>query len=105
MIPLPRSPFYFLFFARIIHRAPAAFEKLVVQQKAVTFTDARCSVTKELPRGYFFPADRLNRATVSIAGNHAERNGGFTAPDFKRLFTTTRGGVRACVPFAAPVSD
>jgi hypothetical protein len=41
---------------------PFAFEKLEVYQKAVTFADACCSLTKGFPRGYFFPADQLNRA-------------------------------------------
>jgi four helix bundle protein len=44
-----------------------AFEKLIVYQKAVAFADAVCSLTKGFPRGYFFLADQLNRAALSIA--------------------------------------
>ena len=43
---------------------PFAFEKLIVYQKAVAFADAACALTKGFPRGYFFLADRLNRAAV-----------------------------------------
>jgi four helix bundle protein len=48
---------------------PFAFEKLIVYQKAVTFADACCSLTQDFPRGYFFLADQLNRAALSIAAD------------------------------------
>ncbi|MCK6455293.1 MAG: four helix bundle protein [Phycisphaerae bacterium] len=75
-----------------------AFEKLVVYQKAVTFADACCSLTKDFPRGYFFLADQLNRAGLSIAANIAEGNGRFTKPDRKNFFGIARGSVQECVP-------
>ena len=77
---------------------PFAFEKLVVYQKAVTFADSACSLTKEFPRGYFFLADQLNRAALSIAANIAEGNGRFTKPDRKNFFGIARGSVQECVP-------
>jgi hypothetical protein len=46
-----------------------AFEKLVVYQKAVAFADAACSPTKDFPRGYFFLADRVNRAPSMPLGS------------------------------------
>jgi hypothetical protein len=49
-----------------------AFEKLQVCQKAVAFADTVCALTKGFPRGYFFLADQLNRAALSIAANIAE---------------------------------
>jgi four helix bundle protein len=75
-----------------------AFEKLIVYQKAVTFADACCSLTKDFPRGYFFLADQLNRAALSIAANIAEGNGRFTKPDRKNFFVIARGSVQECVP-------
>ncbi|MBN1395674.1 MAG: four helix bundle protein [Pirellulales bacterium] len=44
-----------------------AFEKLQVYRKSVSFADAVCTLTKGFPRGYFFLADQLNRAALSIA--------------------------------------
>jgi four helix bundle protein len=75
-----------------------AFEKLIVYQKAVTFADSICTITRDLPRGYFFLADQLNRAALSIASNIAEGNGRFTTPDRKHFFGISRGSVHECVP-------
>jgi hypothetical protein len=55
-----------------------AFENLLVYQKAITFADAVCTITRDLPRGYFFLGDQLSRAALSIAANIAEGNGRFT---------------------------
>ena len=49
-----------------------AFERLMVYQKAVAFADAVCTLTKGIPRGYFFLADQLNRAALPIAADQAE---------------------------------
>jgi hypothetical protein len=57
---------------------PFAFEKLLVYQKSINFADAVCAATRRFPRGYFFLADQLNRAALSIAANLAEGNGRFT---------------------------
>ena len=75
-----------------------AFEKLLVYQKAITFADAICTLTRDLPRGYFFLADQLNRATLSIAANIAEGNGRFTKPDRRNFFGIARGSIQECVP-------
>ena len=75
-----------------------AFEKLVVYQKAISFADEICTLTRELPRGYFFLADQLNRAALSIAANIAEGNGRFTKPDRRNFFGIARGSVQECVP-------
>jgi len=74
------------------------FEKLQVYQKAVAFADAVCTLTKGLPRGYFFLADQLNRAALSIATNLAEGNGRFTKADRRNFFGIARGSVQECVP-------
>ena len=75
-----------------------AFEKLIVYQKAVAFADAVCNLTRDLPRGYFFLSDQLNRAALSIAANIAEGNGRFTKADRKHFFGIARGSVQECVP-------
>ena len=74
------------------------FEKLNVYQKAIDFADAACTLTKSFPRGYFFLANQLNRAALSIAANIAEGNGRFTKPDRKNFFGIARGSVQECVP-------
>lgn len=51
------------------------FERLEVYQKAVDFADEVAALTERFPRGYFFLADQLNRAALSVAANIAEGNG------------------------------
>src|SRR5215813_11533027 len=77
---------------------PFTFEKLHVYQKAVAFADEACTLTRSLPRGYFFLSDQLNRAALSIAANIAEGNGRFTTPDRRNFFGIARGSVQECVP-------
>ena len=77
---------------------PFAFEKLLVYQKALDFADAVCTLTRGVPRGYFFLADQLNRAALSVAANIAEGNGRFTKADRRNFFGIARGSVQECVP-------
>ena len=77
---------------------PFIFEKLQVYQKAIAFADDVCTLTRSFPRGYFFLADQLNRAALSIAANIAEGNGRFTKPDRRNFFGIARGSVQECVP-------
>lgn len=49
-----------------------AFEKLLVYQKAIDFSDAVCSKSEGFPRGYGFLIEQLNRAALSIAAKIAE---------------------------------
>ena len=75
-----------------------AFEKLLVYQKAIDFSDQICQLTETFPRGFYFLADQLNRAALSIATNIAEGNGRFTVRDRKNFFGIARGSVQECVP-------
>jgi four helix bundle protein len=75
-----------------------AFEKLLVYQKSVALADEVCAAARGFPRGYFFLADQLNRAALSIATNIAEGNGRFTVADRRNFFTIARGSVQECVP-------
>ena len=75
-----------------------AFEKLLVYQRSVGLADAVCTATGRFPRGYFFLADQLNRAALSIATNLAEGNGRFTVADRRHFFGIARGSVQECVP-------
>jgi len=75
-----------------------AFEKLIVYQKSVDFADRITELTGQFQRGYYFLADQVNRAAVSIAANIAEGNGRFTKPDRRNFFGIARGSVQECVP-------
>jgi len=75
-----------------------AFEKLIVYQKSVDFADRITELTGQFQRGFYFLADQLNRAAISIAANIAEGNGRFTKPDRKNFFGIARGSVQECVP-------
>lgn len=75
-----------------------AFEKLLVYQKAIEFSDRICQLTGTIPHGFDFLADQLNRAALSIAANIAEGNGRFTVRDRKNFFGIARGSVQECVP-------
>jgi four helix bundle protein len=77
---------------------PFAFEKLIVYQKAINFSDKVCQTTQTFPRGFYFLVDQLNRAALSIATNIAEGNGRFTTRDRKNFFGIARGSVQECVP-------
>jgi four helix bundle protein len=74
------------------------FENLAVYQKAVDFTEQIVTLTDSFPRGYYFIADQLNRASLSIATNLAEGNGRFTRADRKNFFIIARGSAQECVP-------
>ncbi len=75
-----------------------AFEKLIVYQKAMDFSDRVCAITQTFPRGFYFLVDQLNRAALAIAANIAEGNGRFTIRDRKNFFGIARGSVQECVP-------
>lgn len=74
------------------------FENLDVYQKSVDFADDIVSLTAAFPTGYRFLVDQLNRASLSIAANLAERNGRFTKPDRRNFFYIARGSAQECVP-------
>jgi four helix bundle protein len=74
------------------------FEKLLVYQKSVDFSDSVCQYTEKFQRGYGFLVDQLNRAALSIAANIAEGNGRFTQADRKNFFFIARGSLQECVP-------
>ena len=74
------------------------FENLTVYQKAVDFADRVLAITKGFPRGYYFLADQLNRAALSISTNIAEGNGRFSKADRRNFFVISRGSIQECVP-------
>ncbi|MGD0461157.1 MAG: four helix bundle protein [Tepidisphaeraceae bacterium] len=63
-----------------------AFEKLLVYQKAVDFSDRICELSGNFPRGFYFLTDQINRAALSISTNIAEGNGRFATPDKRKFF-------------------
>ena len=59
---------------------PFAFEKLHVYQKALTFADSVCSLTRSLPRGYYSLVNQLNCASLSLPTTQsASSMGGISA--------------------------
>jgi len=74
------------------------FENLTVYQKAVDFADRTTDLAGQFPRGYYFLADQLNRASLSISTNIAEGNGRFTQADRRNFFTIARGSAQECIP-------
>ena len=75
-----------------------AFEKLLVYQRSIDFSDRVCQISQTFPRGFYFLVDQLNRAALSIAANIAEGNGRFTVRDRRNFFGIARGSVQECVP-------
>jgi four helix bundle protein len=75
-----------------------AFEKLLIYQRAIDFSDVVCAKSEGFPRGYGFSVDQLNRVSLSIAANIAADNGRFTKPERKNFFGIARGSVQECVP-------
>jgi four helix bundle protein len=75
-----------------------AFEKLLVYQKAIDFSDRTCQAAQAFPRGFYFLVDQLNRAALPIATNIAEGNGRFITRDGKNFFGIACGSVQECVP-------
>ena len=77
---------------------PFLFEKLEVYQKALTFAERVSALTEHFPRGHWYLADQLNRASLSISLNIAEGNGRWTDADRRNFFGIARGSVHECVP-------
>jgi four helix bundle protein len=77
---------------------PFLFEKLEVYQKALAFAERVSNLTTDFPRGSWYVADQLNRASLSISLNIAEGNGRWTEADRKNFFGIARGSVHECVP-------
>jgi len=80
------------------HAVAFMFENLEVYQKAVDFADHASALAESFPRGYYFLANQLSRAALSIATNLAEGNGRFTKADRKNFFGIARGSAQECVP-------
>lgn len=74
------------------------FEKLDVYRKAVDFADKICELTKDFPKGTYYLADQLNRASLSISANIAEGNGRYHKADRINFFRIARGSAFECVP-------
>jgi four helix bundle protein len=77
---------------------PFMFQNLGVYQKSVDLAEQIINLTDEFPKGYYFLADQLNRAALSITTNLAEGNGRFTKGDRRNFFIIARGSVQECVP-------
>jgi len=74
------------------------FEKLEVYNKAIDFAFEISKLTKTFPRGNYYLADQLNRASLSISTNIAEGNGRWYKKDRKQFFYIARGSLHECIP-------
>jgi four helix bundle protein len=74
------------------------FEKLEVYQKGLTFAERVSALTEGFPRGSWYLADHLNRASLSVPLNIAEGNGRWTEADRRNFFGIARGSIHECVP-------
>jgi len=77
---------------------PFLFEKLDVYQKSLDLADEISGLTEYFPKGRYYLADQLNRASLSIPANIAEGNGKFTKADRINFFRIARGSAFECVP-------
>ena len=77
---------------------PFLVEKLEVYQKSVDFADRISGFTESFPKGKYYLADQLNRASLSIPANVAEGNGRFLPKDRRNFFIIARGSVLECLP-------
>ena len=73
-----------------------SYQKLDVYQCSIQFIALVASLIRKLPRGYFFLADELKRASVSMPQNIAEGVGKPTAADRSRYLGIARGSAMEC---------
>lgn len=74
------------------------FEKLHVYQKAMSFADEVCTLTRKSPTRLFLSRRPTKSPRAFDRGNIAEGNGRFTTPDRRTFFGIARGSVQECVP-------
>ncbi len=73
-----------------------SYQKLDVYQCSIQFIALVTLLISKLPRGYFFMADELKRASVSIPQNIAEGVGKSTMADRSRYLAIARGSAMEC---------
>ena len=73
-----------------------SYQKLDVYQCSIQFIALVVSLISRLPRGYFFLADELKRASVSIPQNIAEGSGKPSVADRSRYMGIARGSAMEC---------
>jgi len=74
------------------------FEKLDVYNKSADFASKINELTKDFQRGSYFLAEKLNRASLSIASNIAEGNGRFHKAYRSNFFRISKGSAFEWVP-------
>ena len=73
-----------------------SYQKLDLYQCSIQFIALVALVIRKLPRGYFFLADELRRASVSMPQNIAEGVGKPGAADRSRYLRIARGSAMEC---------
>ena len=75
------------------------FEKLIVYQKALDFSDRVYKITKSFPRDELFGiTSQFRRASLSVSLNIAEGCGRRHNNDRRHFFDMARGSIHECVP-------
>jgi four helix bundle protein len=73
-----------------------SYQKLDVYQCSIQFIALGAALITNLPKGFFFLADELKRASVSVSQNIAEGVGKPTAADRARYLGIARGSAMEC---------
>ena len=77
---------------------PFLFTKLNVYKRSVDLADKITELTGNFPRGYYYLADQLNRAALSISLNIAEGNGRYHPKERQSFFRIARGSAFERIP-------
>ena len=73
-----------------------SYQKLDVYQCSIQFIALASSMICKLPRGYYFLADELRRASISMPQNIAEGVGKSGVADRSRYLGIARGSAMEC---------
>jgi len=80
------------------------FEKLDVHHQAIEFLSLSARICSQIPRGFGYLTDQLQRAALSIPANIAEGSGRRSQADQSRHFSIARGSAMECAAILTALS-